>query len=223
MTAVHVLVPVKALGLAKTRLAHVFDPATRSDLVVAMLIDTLAAALGLPGSVATVVTSDPVATEVAFAHGARVLPDPAYRGESDPLNAALGVAAARIRAQSPEAELVALHADLPALRSSELSAALTEARRFGRAIVADHTGDGTAALFQCTPGRPLGPMFGIDSARRHVRSGARALTQPLDGLRMDVDTLDDLEAAVRLGTGDATSRILGRIGFALTERSPGVH
>lgn len=223
MTALHVLVPVKALSLAKTRLAHVFDPPTRSDLVVAMLIDTLAAALGLPGSVATVVTSDPVAAEVAFAHGARVLPDPVHRGESDPLNAALDVAAVRIRAQSPGTDLVALQADLPALRTSELAAALTEARLFGRAIVADHTGDGTAALFQCTPDRSLEPMFGVDSARRHVRSGATALREPLDGLRLDVDTIGDLEAAVRLGTGAATSRVLDRIGFALPERSSGVH
>lgn len=222
MTAVHVLVPVKALSLAKTRLAHVLDPSTRSDLVVAMLIDTLTAVLEVPGSVATVVTSDPVATEVAFAHGAQVLPDPVPRGESDPLNAALDVAATHIRAQSPGTDLVALQADLPALRSSELATALTAARSFGTAIVADHTGDGTSALLQCRPDRPLEPMFGIDSARRHVRSGARALTEPLDGLRLDVDTIDDLEAAVRLGTGDATSRVLDRIGFALPERSPGV-
>lgn len=223
MTDVHVLLPVKALSLAKTRLAHILDPSTRSDLVVAMLIDTLAAALGLPGAVATVVTSDPIATDVALGHGARVLPDPAYRGESDPLNTALDVAAAHVRAHSPGTDLVALQADLPALRSSELSAALTEARLFGRAIVADHTGTGTAALFQCTPDGPLEPMFGVDSARRHVRSGAKALTEPLDGLRLDVDTIDDLEAAVRLGTGAATSRVLDQIGFALPERSPGVH
>ncbi|MFD6894318.1 2-phospho-L-lactate guanylyltransferase [Rhodococcus sp. NPDC060086] len=222
MTAVHVLVPVKALGLAKTRLAHALEPSTRSDLVIAMLIDTLAAVVGLPETVATVVTSDPVATEVAFAHGAQVLPDPVHRGESDPLNAALGLAARRIRAESPGIDLVALQADLPALRSSELTTALTEARSFGTAIVVDHTGDGTSALFQCRPDRPLEPMFGIQSARRHIRSGARALTDPLDGLRLDVDTLDDLEAAVRLGIGDATSQVLDRIGFLLPERAPGV-
>jgi 2-phospho-L-lactate/phosphoenolpyruvate guanylyltransferase len=65
------------------------------------------------------------------------------------------------------------------------------------------------------------PGFGGPSRRRHAASGAREL--PLDkieGLRRDVDTAEDLRAAVALGTGFRTaalaSELLSRVdGHAL--------
>lgn len=219
MTAAHVLVPVKALGLAKSRLAHVLDPESRADLVLAMLRDTLDAALAAGDIQATVITSDPRAAAVARACGARVLADPGAPGpgseSADPLNAALNAAAEHVRNRTPGVALLALQADLPALRPHELASALADAQRVGRAIVADHTGAGTAALLHCVPDEPLRAKFGTDSAHRHVESGARALTGDLPGLRLDVDTVADLEAAARLGAGPATASALVRIGFAV--------
>ncbi len=219
MTAVHVLVPVKGLRLAKTRLAHALEPDLRGDLVVAMLVDTLAAVGGVDGAIPTVVTSDPDVAEVASAHGARLLPDPAGapgpddHGSAARLNAALGAAAATVRARDPWTDLIALQADLPALRSTELASALAEARRAGRAMVPDHGGDGTTALLHCTPDTPLRPAFGPASAARHAASGALVLTGDRPGLRHDVDTVDDLVAVARIGAGAATSAMLARIGF----------
>ena len=53
------------------------------------------------------------------------------------------------------------------------------------------------------------PSHGADSARRHADSGAVELSGDWPGLRCDIDTPDDLEAARRLGVGPATTRIVG--------------
>ncbi|MBM7460292.1 2-phospho-L-lactate guanylyltransferase [Rhodococcus coprophilus] len=218
MPAVHVLVPVKALGLAKSRLAHALEPEARADLVLAMLQDTLSAAHGLDDAQLTVITSDHRVAAVALESGASVLVDPpAVRGveRSDSLNAALRAAAEHARAQSAGVDLVALQADLPAVRSHELAEALEEARATGIMIVADHTGSGTTALLHCSTQDPLRPQFGPGSARRHLGDGARAVEAALPGLRLDVDTVDDLGVAVRLGVGAATAAVLDRIGSTL--------
>ncbi len=218
MPAVHVLVPVKALGLAKSRLAHALEPEPRAELVLAMLQDTLTAAHGLDDARLTVITSDRRVADVARESGASVLVDPPATsgGERpDSLNAALRAAAEHARAQSAGIDLVALQADLPAVRSHELAEALESARATGIMIVADHTGSGTAALLHCSPQDPLRPQFGPGSARRHLVDGARAVESDLPGLRLDVDTVDDLGAAVRLGVGAATAAVLDRIGSTL--------
>lgn len=213
----HVLIAVKELRLAKSRLAGTLSAAERSDLVAAMLSDTLTtladAGIGSgTGSGITVVSPDPAVAAIAHAHGVRHWPDPApaRTGESG-LNAALAAAEAGLASDHRATDLVALQADLPALRASEILDALAAARRVGRAIVVDHTGTGTAALFACAPGRPLDPRFGPDSAARHIASGARALDGNWPGLRQDVDTVADLTAAARLGPGPATRSVLERI------------
>jgi len=218
MPAVHILVPVKALGLAKSRLAHALEPDTRAELVLAMLEDTLAAARDTDDAVVTVITSDRRVAAVARRSGAAVLADPpAASGQDrqDSLNAALRSAAEHARDDSPGVDLVALQADLPSLRPHELAEALEAARATGTMIVADHTGSGTTALLHCTSQRPLHPRFGPDSAHRHLEAGALAVEAHLPGLRLDVDTIDDLGAAVRLGVGAATAAVLDRIGSAL--------
>lgn len=224
MTAPHVLIPVKALRLAKTRLARIYTPSERADLALAMFEDTLAAALHLEDATVTVVTGDPDVARAARARGAAVLADPppsAVTTGTEPLNAALSCAAVRVRASTPDATLVALQADLPAVRSAELAQALAEARRVGRAVVVDHTGSGTSALVHSFPDRPFEPRFGADSAARHIAAGALALEGDWPGLRLDVDTGDDLAGAVSLGVGPATAAALGRIGFPLGSlRSP---
>ncbi|WP_137724290.1 2-phospho-L-lactate guanylyltransferase [Prescottella subtropica] len=219
----HVLVAVKELCLAKSRLAEHLAPGDRTALVAAMLHDTLTTLTGAgfgadPGSGVTVVSPDPAVAAIAAAHGVRYLPDPcpADTGESG-LNTALAAAAHDVLVWSPAADLVALQADLPALCGRELLDALTSARRVGRAIVVDHTGTGTAALFACGPGRRLAPRFGTGSAARHVASGALALDGDWPGLRQDVDTVADLAAVARLGAGPCTRVVLD--GLACT---PGV-
>lgn len=202
---VALIIAVKRLAAAKTRLAPVFSARTRENVVLAMLVDTLSAArrVGSLGRI-TVITPDDAAAAAAAELGADVLTDPTPADHRDPLNNAI-TAAERAVSES-FANVVALQGDLPALQSQELAEAIAAARQHRRSFVADRLATGTAALFAF--GAPLDPQFGSDSAARHRRSGAIELTGAWPGLRCDVDTPDDLAAARRLGVGSATARAL---------------
>jgi 2-phospho-L-lactate guanylyltransferase len=100
----------------------------------------------------------------------------------------------------------ALQADLPALRSGELAAALAVADG-RRAFVADRHGTGTTLLLSA-PGEPLRPRFGPGSAHAHAGSGAVPLVPVGASLRCDVDTAADLDHARALGLGGHTTALL---------------
>ena len=201
------VIAVKRLAAAKTRLAPVFSAPTRESVVLAMLVDTIAAAAAVPALHSiTVVTPDEVAAEASRELGARVLIDPPPAGHRNPLNNAIAAAEAAVREETPN--VVALQGDLPALQPQELAEAIAAARAYRRSFVGDRHGTGTAALFAFGVG--LDPVFGADSAARHRHSGAIELTGAWPGLRCDIDTPDDLLVARRLGVGAATLQAIGR-------------
>src|SRR5829696_4841631 len=195
-----VVVPAKRLASAKTRLRPVTGGGPdHDDLVLALLADTVAVALACTavGEV-VVVTDDPAARAVVEELGARTVADEPDRG----LNPAL-----EHGARSATAEAVAaLSSDLPALRPEELAAALEAAGAVPRAFVADSPGTGTTLL--TAVGTALRPRFGPGSAAAHAADGAVALTGTWPGLVRDVDTAEDLSAALALGVGPRTARAL---------------
>ncbi|BBY79270.1 2-phospho-L-lactate guanylyltransferase [Mycolicibacterium pulveris] len=200
------VIAVKRLGAAKTRLAPVFSAGTRENVVLAMLIDTITAASAVPAVRAiSVVTPDEGAADAARRLGARVLPDPTPQGHRDPLNNAIAVAEAAVREETPN--IVVLQGDLPALQPQELADAIDTGRKYRRSFVGDRHGTGTSALLAF--GVALLPQFGPDSAQRHRNSGAIELTGAWPGLRCDIDTPDDLLVARRLGVGAATAAAIG--------------
>jgi 2-phospho-L-lactate/phosphoenolpyruvate guanylyltransferase len=204
---VGLVIAVKRLAAAKTRLAPVFSAATRESVVLAMMMDTIKAALAVPALLSvTIVTPDQVAAEAALELGAQALTDPTPDGHRNPLNNAIAAAEAVVRDSTPN--VVALQGDLPALQPQELAEAIAAARGYRRSFVGDRHGTGTSALFAF--GVALDPEFGPDSAQRHQHSGAIELTGAWPGLRCDIDTPDDLLVARRLGVGSATSQAIGR-------------
>ncbi|MFI1015625.1 2-phospho-L-lactate guanylyltransferase [Streptomyces sp. NPDC020965] len=199
------VVPLKPLVRAKSRLMAAAGGPLRPRLALAFAQDTVAAALTCPvvWDVA-VVTDDPLAGAELSALGARIVPDLPAAG----LNAALSHGAAAVRAVRPDAAVAALNADLPALRPAELARVLTCAAGFPRAFLTDAAGIGTT-LLTAGPGVELRPAFGGRSRDRHSASGAVEI--PLDGVdsvRQDVDTGDDLAVALALGVGPWTSASL---------------
>jgi 2-phospho-L-lactate/phosphoenolpyruvate guanylyltransferase len=200
-----VIIAVKRLTAAKTRLSPAFSAGTREEVVLAMLIDTIAAAraVGAVQSI-TVVTPDDTAAAAARELGAAVLFDTTPPSDPDPLNTAVRFAWAAVTKQT--ANTVVLQGDLPALQANEFSEALAQARSHRRSFVADRHGSGTAALFAL--GVALDPLLGRESARRHRDSGAAELTGAWPGLRCDIDTVEDLRAAQLLGVGAATTRAI---------------
>ena len=72
---VGLIIAVKRLSAAKTRLAPVFSAATREGVVLAMMVDTIKAALAVPAlQTVTVVTPDEVAAEAAMGWARRFSP-----------------------------------------------------------------------------------------------------------------------------------------------------
>jgi len=204
---VGLIVAVKRLAAAKTRLAPVFSAQTRESVVLAMLVDTLTAAARVAAVRSiSVITPDEAAAAAAAKLGAQVLADPTPSGDPDPLNSAIVAAERAVCDSTPN--LVVLQGDLPALQTQELTEAIAAARHHQRSFVADRLGTGTAVL--CAFGTALDPHFGPDSSARHRRSGAIELTGAWPGLRCDVDTPADLTAARRLGVGPATARLVRR-------------
>ena len=197
-----VVVPVKRLRLAKSRLYAVGRPRPEhEELALCLALDTVAAALAA-GTVRRlfVVTDDPAARAAMAAAGALVLPDEPNAG----LNPALAHGAAAAMRRSARDGVALLSADLPALRPAELDAALAVAAGHDAAFVADARGTGTT-LLATAPGRPVTPRYGQASAAAHRAAGAVELTGDWPSLRTDVDTAADLRTAAELGLGPATS------------------
>lgn len=201
-----VVVPVKPLDRAKSRL-HELPASLRAELVLAMAVDTVAAAVGCASVAAVyVVTDDPVVGRAVLGLGAVVVPDVPDAG----LNPALEYGGTVANQGRPDCGVAALAADLPALTPAGLEAALAEAGRHPRALVSD--GRGGSTLLTAGIGLPLKPAFGEGSEGRHIRGGAVALRLTgAEGLQIDVDTAADLAAAAVLGLGARTRAVLASV------------
>jgi 2-phospho-L-lactate/phosphoenolpyruvate guanylyltransferase len=201
------VVPVKVLALAKSRLTGLAGP-RRAELALAMAADTVAAAVSCAavGAVVVVTDDDGAAAELS-AVGAVVVPDEPGAG----LNAALEFGAAWSATRWPEWGRAGLAADLPALAPAELGRALAAASGLPSAFVPDADGTGTT-LYTAGPDTAFWPRFGPGSRAAHRAGGAVELDLPsLDGLRRDVDTPADLRDAAGIGLGPRTAAVAGAL------------
>ena len=212
MTRWAVIVAVKPLRAAKSRL--VLPAALRSDLVVAMLVDTLTAAAAVSGIELLVVTDDARVAAVVTAAGI-----PVRGGEpAGGLNAALSYGENIARSLWGDARIAALPGDLPSLIPIDLAAALTAASECERAIVVDADHEGTTLLCARSD---LRPSYGVGSAVRHVANGCVPLPGEWPGLRRDVDTLADLGEVARARLGIHTAALLASLPVGRAHASNG--
>jgi 2-phospho-L-lactate guanylyltransferase len=196
-----VVVPVKRLELAKTRLSSYGEQA-RQDLALAFAADVVTAARQVAEVV--VVTDDQRAEALLAALGARVVPDDPDAG----LNPALQHGADLL-----STDVVAtLSSDLPALRAEDIAEVLDHVTAGARVFVPDIVGTGTTLLAAGT-GAVLAPAYGPSSRDAHLRSGAHEVVAGVS-LRQDVDTPDDLRTVVALGVGAHTRAVLAGLGMA---------
>lgn len=204
-----VLVPVKPPAFAKSRLSDLGDEARR-DLATAFAVDTVTAAVACPSVDRVLVVTDDHELARGLAElGVEVIPD----GTTDDLNGTLMLAAAEMHRRHPGLRLVALCADLPALRPEELATALDASDPDAMSFVADQQGLGTTAVVAPTL-ETFRPAFGPGSRQRHLDAGAHEVDGvDVPSLRRDVDDRDDLAEAMRLGVGRRTSLVATLLGL----------
>lgn len=197
-----VVVPVKPPAFGKSRLQGLSDE-LRRELAGAFALDTAAACLAAHRVAGVLVATDDAIFAMRLAAlGCATVPD----GDTTGLNPALRQAVAEARRRWPDLTPVALLADLPALRPTDLDAALASLTPGGASYVADANGTGTTMY--TAPYDEFDPAFGADSARAHQVGGALPVHGELLSLRRDVDDLDDLRVAVALGVGPATAALV---------------
>jgi 2-phospho-L-lactate guanylyltransferase len=211
-----VVIAVRDVSSAKSRLSEQLDPGARQSLVIAMLDDLLSALRQAHGGPVFVVSPDAAYGPVAATHRATLVADP-----GNGLNAAFGAALEEARRQGAAAALL-LPGDLPHVSAEDLAAVLEAAGRTGIALVPASDG-GTIAL-ALRPLDVIAPLFGERSAQRH-REAAAAAHAPLvelspPSMRIDIDTLADLDR-VSAGLGEATTALLEHlpIGSPVEEQS----
>jgi len=207
------VLPVKRFDAAKQRLAGGIDDERRQALAAAMVADVLEA-IGEARTIerTIVVSSEPVALDLAAGAGAEVVPDPDDGGH-------VGAALAGIaRAEAKGAGCVVLLAgDCPLLEPRQLDRLLTGVPERYVAIVPDRHGPGTNALV-LSPPNAIVPAFGEGSCARHVAAAREAGipfgVEELPSLGLDLDTPADVvaltrELASRPGRARRTAKALG--------------
>src|SRR4051794_7057155 len=193
------LVPVKPPALGKSRLVGLTDD-QRRELAAAFALDTVAACLAASSIAAVLVATDDAAFSLELAAlGAQTIPD----GVAMDLNGTLRQSAAEARRRWPGLVPVALTADLPSVRSSDLDEVLESIEPGEPAYVADTEGVGTTLYTAAHDA--FAPRFGPGSAVAHDATGARLVGEALPHLRRDVDDLSDLDEALALGVGPRTA------------------
>ncbi len=196
------LVPFRAPGVGKTRLAPTLHPGQRAVLAEAMLRDVLRALRGAGIARVVVAAADARAAAAAGRAGVEAVLDPS---PGIGLDAAIAAAVEWLDDTRP---VLLVAADLPTLRSVEVEAML--ASEGDVAIAATH-GGGTGGLLR-RAGVRFPTAYGEGSANRHLAAaraaGASVELLELAGFRHDVDVWEDLRALRDLPVGPSTAELL---------------
>lgn len=179
------VIPFKGSAERKTRLGSRFTLEERQRLSQELF-----------EYVADVLRQAPALSDVALLSDMR--PErwhgPFILDEGRGLNAELG---ALVKSHQPD-RLLVIHADLPLLTVDDIAALIAGDER-GCAIAPDRHGTGTNALALSEPSG-FDFAFGRNSFSRHCAAAkGKARVVARVGLGLDIDTLDDLDAAISAG------------------------
>lgn len=174
----HVLVPLKPLDQAKSRLAGLLSAEERAELMRTLLDGVLAAVRGAGVERITLVTAEAIAVDGI----------PRWDDRGLPWNEALEAAMREVVAE-PIAAVIS--ADLPFLRPEEVEELIAATPQRGIAI-ARATDGGTNAVSMRPPGLVRTCFGEPGSAARHAALGVEHVVLDLPGLAFDVDTPEDL-------------------------------
>lgn len=194
-----VVIPVKPLNRAKSRLAAVLTPERRQALAIALFQHVLTVSLAQRRVLGTLVVSrDTQALALAREVGANTMQETG----SPQLNVALQRASQVLIGWGAEAMLI-LPADLPFVTAEDLEniVHLGSEKKAHVVIATDEKHDGTNALF-CRPPGIINFAYGTGSYERHIQranqAGASVHFYSSNRLQHDIDNPDDLRRAREL-------------------------
>jgi 2-phospho-L-lactate guanylyltransferase len=191
-----VLIPVKSLAKAKSRLRSVLQPSERRALVLAMLRKVMGECLSCPRIEGVcLVTPDREIVNFAQALCAKVVLEAADEG----LNSAV-VAGLRGAVDLPVDHILILPADIPLLGQSDLDQILDATSDPHQSVLVPcYKGDGTNAIL-IPAASPFAPQFGKNSFSRHkkqlIELGLVPKVLNLPRVAADIDEPDDLTVEV---------------------------
>jgi 2-phospho-L-lactate guanylyltransferase len=209
---IRAIVPAKALGAAKGRLASVLSLDERRELVLAMLSDVLTCLRSVPEIAGvSVISPDQSILGLAVQLGADPIAESAnVTGISRALERAISALS-----PAPDAVLIVL-GDLPEVAAEDIRALLHVLPARGAAAAPSADG-GTSAL-AVRPPDVIAFRYGPDSFTRHrdqaAREGVEFQEVPLESLSKDMDTSEDLRDLLSRPTATSTQRLLIRLGVA---------
>jgi 2-phospho-L-lactate/phosphoenolpyruvate guanylyltransferase len=200
-----IVIPIKNLAFAKTRLSPILTPTERADFAAAMLQDVIFSAKNAPsiGRV-VVVTPEGLGAIIARENGATLL----LESQTDGLNRAVQIAITHAQTCGYERLLIVL-ADLPLIQPQDLSLFF---QRNSKIIISPSRDlDGTNALL-LSPPNIIQPRYGRKSFAAH-KDLARAVEIEPEiiqnaRLSLDIDTPEDLMRLCEQQPGGLTGAFL---------------
>jgi 2-phospho-L-lactate guanylyltransferase len=158
-----IVLPVKSLDEAKSRLAPMLSPLERAALTLAMLEDVLDVTLAMPGWATWVISPDEAVLDVALIRGAEPVQE-----DAPPLSSAIRQAEGIAVGRGLESFAVLLP-DTPLLTPVALTRAL---HTLGPVVIAPSLSETGTNLLLRRPPTSITSRFGVDSFRRHLESAA---------------------------------------------------
>lgn len=185
------VLPVKALGRAKARLAPDFDESQRRAIAAALLDDALTLCASVDFLEWWVVSDDDEVLGRASEAGLKTVADP-----GDGLNAAIAAGVAQALAAGAES-LTVVPCDVPLAYRGDLVDLLDTGATSDIVLVPAGDDGGTNALYLSPPDL-IEPAFGPGSLQRHIALAAkeryRCSILSLPRMALDVDTPSDVDA-----------------------------
>lgn len=199
-----IVLPVKSLDQAKSRLDPVLRPIERAALTLAMLEDVLDATLGIPTWESWVISPDEAVLEVASVRGAVPIL------EDRPTLAGAIAQAEEQAADRGASALAVLLPDIPLVTAAALTTAL---HTLGPVVIAPSADESGTNLLVRRPPTAIRAMFGLDSYRHHLQGAAEAslptAVVDLPEITFDVDRPDDILTLLRSPRRGRTHEVCG--------------
>jgi 2-phospho-L-lactate guanylyltransferase len=198
MISIWVIIPVKPLRLAKSRLSKILTPEEREIFSETMLRHILEVVQSVPVITGTLVISrDNHALTLAREYGAKTVQE----SGTPELNDALLRATSIIASWNSEALLI-LPADLPLITAKDIVNIVNLGKEHSSVVISpDRDKNGTNALFLRPPGL-IKYAYGPGSYHRHGvlarDANAKVEVYESDGLLQDIDLPEDLENYQRM-------------------------